>query len=428
MNDKKQSIAQRLNNWVNILSGQGTTSDARQWAFYSALIQPIPDRQLEAAFHNSDLARTIVERIVLDALKKEPIFRIVPQNDEGNFDTLSTEGQVPAVYVQSWDIINKVADGCIWGRLFGKGGLLLGIDDEKDLSEPFTGEVELGSLKWIETVDKRNLVPLSFYSADENPTKAGQPKTYQVYFDDNVGHGGAVVHESRFILFGGARTTDRTRVLNYHCDLSVLQDKWDILRDVDQNWYSTNQVIQDASVSVFKFKDLDQIMSAAPDQLQNRVRHVDRSKRQGKTVIIDADTEDYFHVGAENVSGFETINQKALERLAAAARMPVTILMGQSPAGMNATGESDFRNWYDQVESFQKDELMGPLTQLMTIVCKSEGILTDGEELIVQFPSLWEMSEEQKADLMLKKAQTVEILIRNGIVTPDDVREWFESK
>ncbi len=33
--------------------------------------------------------------------------------------------------------------------------------------------------------------------------------------------------------------------------------------------------------------------------------------------------------------------------------MPVTILMGQSPAGMNATGESDFRWHYDRIKSRQ---------------------------------------------------------------------------
>jgi len=34
-----------------------------------------------------------------------------------------------------------------------------------------------------------------------------------------------------------------------------------------------------------------------------------------------------------------------------AADIPMTRLLGQSPAGMNATGDGDMRNYYDRIEA-----------------------------------------------------------------------------
>jgi uncharacterized protein len=34
-----------------------------------------------------------------------------------------------------------------------------------------------------------------------------------------------------------------------------------------------------------------------------------------------------------------------------AADIPVTRLLGQSPAGMNATGTSDMKNYHDRIQS-----------------------------------------------------------------------------
>jgi hypothetical protein len=39
---------------------------------------------------------------------------------------------------------------------------------------------------------------------------------------------------------------------------------------------------------------------------------------------------------------------------AAAADIPATRLLGREPAGMNATGESDMRNYYDRLSADQK--------------------------------------------------------------------------
>lgn len=43
--------------------------------------------------------------------------------------------------------------------------------------------------------------------------------------------------------------------------------------------------------------------------------------------------------------------------LSALTNIPQTILFGRSPAGMNATGESDFENYYNFIERIQKQDV-----------------------------------------------------------------------
>ncbi|MFP3681974.1 DUF1073 domain-containing protein, partial [Pseudomonas sp. SIMBA_041] len=58
--------------------------------------------------------------------------------------------------------------------------------------------------------------------------------------------------------------------------------------------------------------------------------------------------------------------------ISGASEIPVTRLFGRSPAGMNATGESDLQNYYEVVQQ-QQESTLGPiLDKLLPIICMSE--------------------------------------------------------
>ena len=86
--------------------------------------------------------------------------------------------------------------------------------------------------------------------------------------------------------------------------------------------------------------------------------------------------------------------------LAGAARIPVTKLFGRSPAGMNATGESDLRNYYDYVDTLRESKLRPILEKLLPILCFSLwGSVPDGIE--INFPTLWTPTAMEIADIAL---------------------------
>ncbi len=61
------------------------------------------------------------------------------------------------------------------------------------------------------------------------------------------------------------------------------------------------------------------------------------------------DKKDSFTRVQTPLTNLSDILDRFATRLAAAADMPVTLLMGMSPAGLNATGESDRAFFYDRV-------------------------------------------------------------------------------
>ena len=104
---------------------------------------------------------------------------------------------------------------------------------------------------------------------------------------------------------------------------------------------------------------------------------------------------------------------------------PMTRLFGMSPAGMNATGESDMNNYYDMVRSLQVSELQPVLLRLVRIISQWKGI----EEPYIEFRPLETMNEKEKADLEKQKADrekveadTYKAYIDAGVLEPYEVR------
>ena len=66
-----------------------------------------------------------------------------------------------------------------------------------------------------------------------------------------------------------------------------------------------------------------------------------------------------------------------------------TRLLGQSPAGLSATGDSDTRNYYDMIAARQELDLRPQLERLDKLILRSAGV--DPAALTFEFRPLWQM-------------------------------------
>ena len=96
-----------------------------------------------------------------------------------------------------------------------------------------------------------------------------------------------------------------------------------------------------------------------------------------------------------------------LQVAAGAADIPVTRLLGQSPAGLSATGDSDTRNYYDMIAARQEIDLRPQLEGLDRLIARSEGL--DPGTLSFAFRPLWQLDAPSQAALALQKAQATQI-------------------
>jgi phage-related protein (TIGR01555 family) len=92
-------------------------------------------------------------------------------------------------------------------------------------------------------------------------------------------------------------------------------------------------------------------------------------------------------------------------------------LFGQSPAGLNATGESDLSNYYDNINQQQERRLRTPLHKLIRIVSLSTLGRDVPEGFEFDFKSLWQIDDSTKAEIADKVTSAVCKAEEQGLIS-----------
>jgi hypothetical protein len=146
--------------------------------------------------------------------------------------------------------------------------------------------------------------------------------------------------------------------------------------------------------------------------------------------VLALDTADDYVEVNRSVAGLKELVDKFVDALVRATPYTRGVLLGESPGGLNANGESEKRTYLDWVASEQKFQLTPVLNELLTVlfaVRKNRGEVVP-EEWTINFHPLWQPTALESADTALKRAQTDQILILNDIVSADEVRDRLISE
>ena len=102
--------------------------------------------------------------------------------------------------------------------------------------------------------------------------------------------------------------------------------------------------------------------------------------------------------------------------VAGAAEIPVTKLFGRSPAGMNATGESDMNNYYDSISQKQSTYLEPVLDKLFPIIAMSTwGYIPD--DLDYTFNPVDTMTNKDRIDMADKGGEAIGKQYDRGLIS-----------
>jgi phage-related protein (TIGR01555 family) len=306
-------------------------------------------------------------------------------------------------------------DALIWGRLYGGCLIVIGADDGAlDVSVPLD-ETRIRSVKWLKVIDRRFVWPQ--FSGGKRPE----------FYSLTPRHGGfnRVIHRSRVLVFGGAHTDEEERERLGGWDHSVLQALHDELRQFAGVWQAAEHLMADASQGVFKIQGLmEMIAGGQKEELQTRMELVDMCRSVARALLLDASEGEDFQRMPSSFTDAASLLDKFMLRLASAAEVPVTIFFGQSPAGMSATGESDFRWFYDTIATDQRNILLPKLRRVARLVMLAQDGPTGGqlpEAWEVLFEPLWEETPTERATNRKTVAETDALYVDRGIVLPEEV-------
>ena len=418
----------RFDSWQSVLTGLGTMRDKLSSFTFGAA----PDRGddgWELMYDGSDLAARIVETLPQEAMREGVSLTI--SADEDTEETSASEAADTAqdaldrlAELGAW---HKIQQAATWGRLFGGGAILVVTDDAARLEDPLD-EASMRRIANLVVLEKRDLTPEGRIVRLEDKD-FDKPEWYRLIFNSGSGVtselDNQLIHCSRLILFGGEATTRRQRTINNSWDNSVLKRPHAVLRSFGVSFDAVSHMMVDSSQGVFKMKGLiDMIGSQAGKEIiQKRMQVVDVGRSVARSLVLDADGEDFLHAERTFTGVPETLD-KLMLRLAAAARMPVTKLMGQSPAGMNATGESDRAVWEDEVAAYQTKQLKPQIERLLRLLFLSKQGPTKGVEpdnWSISFNALRQLTDLETADLRHKTAQTDALYVQMGALLPEEV-------
>lgn len=388
----------KQDSWSNAMAGLGySLRDKVQHTNFTANSN-LSDETLESLYHHDDMAARTCDLLPDEMLRQGFQIQIddpdLSKDLHKILDALGTR--------------EKFNEALVWSRVYGGSGLFIGADDGQDPSQPLNLN-KTRSVTFLSVLDKRELQPSTWYR-DPLSANFGDVQTYRV---EN-----AEIHESRLLIFQGTRTSKRRRMQNNGWSYSILQRLYDVMRQFNLSWQSTAHLMSDSAQAVFKLKGLHaQIAANKTSDILQRMELVDMSRSVARAVLLDAEDED-FKRDNYNFSGIPELLDKFMLRLAAAARLPVSLLMGQAPAGLNATGDSDIRFFYDQVKAEQEHTLRPQLQRLVEILLASQNNQSDFK---ITFPALWQETEKEKAELRKIQADIDAIYLANQVLLPEEV-------
>lgn len=393
--------------YLNLLTGAGTSLDKTEYSFY------LPTRitsknDLEVLYVQSWAARKFIDIPVDDMFIR---WREFTEMDNVDIELIQQSEL-------DLNITEKLAMAMKAGRLFGTGLVIL-ITKEAPLDMPLNiDRLQSGDLLNILAVDRFDATILK-KDLDITSSRYGEPELYRI----NLRRGGNIdVHASRILRFDGTSALTQTNWHSYDEDWgipSILPVITEIHQDSGIN-KGIAHLISEASIAIQKIEDFADAVSGGADcdmTIQQRMEATTAARSIYRTMFMDK--EESFERSDVTFAGLANIIDRSAKRLAAAADIPATRFWGQAPTGMNATGESDMKNYALHVGAEQKKKLTKPLHLLDKILSKHLGII---EPIKYDFPSLIDMSDNEQADVLLKKSQAIAPLILQSVISEEEGR------
>jgi len=339
----------RTDGWVNNLTGLGTDRDKTRGGYFCEG-RWLTDPELSNLYTYDDLSGTIVDTFPQEEFRLGfGLKGLEPEN--------ATEVDR---YLRKFNIVQNFLDARIWGRLYGGAVIWIMTTDGAEPEEA----LDLASIKTVlglKVIDRRWCIPIHYYT--DGP-QTGMPDLYRIQEPHPGGVGATlgVVHESRLIRFGGERTETINKIKRLGWDMSVLVKPFEALRASGETWKAIELLVSDANQGVYKVSRLYEKIAGDLAQgdpsdgnptgggsFLKRVQIMDRVKSVFRAIVLDKDEEDYTRQ-TQTFTGLPDLSDRAWGRVAAASKIPVPILRGENPAGLNATGTMQLTWFWAKVD------------------------------------------------------------------------------
>lgn len=263
----------------------------------------------------------------------------------------------------------------------------------------------------------RTVEPIWCYPMQYNSNNPLAPDWYKPQVWNVMGQN---VHRSRIVPFVGREVPDMLKPAYAFGGLALSQ----MAKPYVDNWLRTRQSVSDLihAFSINGLKtNMDQTLTPEGNALFNRIDLFNLMRDNRGAFVIDKNTEEWFQFNTP-LGTLDALQAQAQEQMASVVSIPLVILLGISPHGLNASSEGEIRIYYDWIEAYQEKLFRAPLTTLIDFVQLSIFGNID-PQVTFQFEPLWSMTEKEQSEVDKNHAEADKTRIDSGVLHPVEVRQ-----
>lgn len=302
-----------------------------------------------------------------------------------------------------------------WARLYGGCVAVLLIDGQKPETPLRLDTIKKDQFKGLLVLDRWILMPGNKPITELGPDM-GKPLFYNVQ-QDSMGLQSQKIHHSRVVRLEGVELPYWQRVAENGWGQSVAERMWDRLIAFDSATQGAAQLMYKAHLRTYKVEGLRDIIAAGGKIFDGLVAQIDMIRKfQSSEGLTLMDAKDEFEAHSYTFAGMAEMILQFGEQISGACGIPLVRLFGQSPAGLNSTGDSDWRNYYDNIKREQEHQLRRGVGKIYNALYRSTFGKEPPENFDFKFKSLWQMTDEQKADISDKGTTTICKAFDSGVI------------
>ena len=274
--------------------------------------------------------------------------------------------------------------------------------------------IEQGSLDGFTVIEPMWTAPSVYNSIDALAADFFKPSVWWVL--------GKQVHHSRLMTLVMRPLPDMMKPAYNFYGISMTQ----LMLPYVQRFQSVNDAVAEV-IKMFSLTGLKTDMSnilqgiGGVNETLNRVKTLSLMRDNKGILAVDKDAEEVFQINTP-LSGLDTILDKYTQMQAYPSQIPILKILGTPTAGLGNTSDGEIRVFYDNISAKQEAFLLPQVTKILQILQLNLFGEID-ENIEFKFNPLYQLDDNELADVNLKKASTAQILIQEGIIDNNEARQ-----
>jgi len=318
------------------------------------------------------------------------------------------------------NVKQEITDAIRWARLYGGAAAVMVIAGQEDmLEEPLDYDMlQPGCFRGLIVVDRvRGIFPSLELEENMDDPEYGCPMWYEVTLNEESGDI-LRIHHSRMLIFKGRRLPIDEEINADHWGASEMEHIYEELQKRNSSSANIAQLIFQANVAAIKLSDYGEVLGMGSQQQRaamfKAIQEMNRIRTSFGITLLGR--EDDYEQHPYSFAGVAEVYETFMMDMAGAAEIPATKLFGRAPQGMNSTGESDMKNYYDMIGQLQERDLKPALEKLLPVMSMSLWGEVP-EDLEIVFEPLGSTTPAERAEIMGQFANPIIQAFSAGLIS-----------